>query len=389
MKKVELLAPAGDIERLKISLLYGADAVYIGGSLYSLRANAINFTLDQIEEATTFAHNLGKKVYLTLNIIFHSDDFNGVKEYIEEVVKRKIDAFIVSDPLLINYIAKTYPQVEVHVSTQNTNTNIESVKFFKELGAKRVVLARELSLEEIKKFKDLGIQTEVFIQGAMCSCYSGRCALSSYFTKRDANRGGCSQVCRFLFQSSEGDFSIASKDNNLIRYIDKLIEAKVTSLKVEGRMRSLYYLATVMRAYRKIIDAYYDKTLNEKLIKEEEHVLDMVKNRATSDHFIKGYIDHNDQYYLTKRGEDTNQDYVGLVESYEKGKLLFFLKNNLKLDEEVILFGPGKDKYIFKVDNLKKEDGEVVQVANHPEDKYIIEISIPFKVTKYWMLKRK
>ena len=260
MDKIELLSPAGDLERLKVTLLYGADAVYIGGEKYSLRANATNFSLEDIREGCQFAHKLSKKVYLTLNIVFHNEDMEEVEKYINDVVLCGIDAFIVSDPFLISYIKSNY-QVEVHLSTQNSTSNYEAVSFFKNEGIDRVVLARELSLFEIKEIIDKTlIDVEVFIHGAMCTCFSGRCALSNYVTNRDANRGGCAQICRFAF-SNDGynDFTFATKDNNLADYIGDLIDIGVASLKVEGRMRSLYYLATVIGTYREIIDNYYNK----------------------------------------------------------------------------------------------------------------------------------
>ena len=199
MKKIELLSPAGDLERLKVTLLYGADAVYIGGERFGLRANATNFSIDEIKEGCKFAHKLNKKVYLTLNIVFHNEDIDEVEDYIKEVVDAGIDAFIVSDPCIISYIKENF-DVEVHLSTQNSTTNYETVKYFKDEGIDRVVLARELSKSEIKEIIDkVGVDIEVFIHGAMCTCFSGRCALSNYVTNRDANRGGCAQVCRFSF----------------------------------------------------------------------------------------------------------------------------------------------------------------------------------------------
>ena len=272
MKRIELLSPAGDIERLKVTLLYGADAVYIGGEKYGLRANATNFKLEQIKDSCSFAHSLGKKVYLTLNIVFHDEDMDGVYDYISSVVNAGIDAFIVSDPFIISYIKENFPQVEVHLSTQASTTNYKAVEYFKKQGVDRIALGRETSLKEIKEIIDkTGIDIEVFIHGAMCTCYSGRCALSNYVTNRDANRGGCAQVCRFSFAvNGKKDFTFATKDNNLSRYVGDLIESNVASLKVEGRMRSLYYLATVIGAYRELIDNYYSKTLTEDILNELE-----------------------------------------------------------------------------------------------------------------------
>ena len=221
-KRIELLSPAGDLGRLKIALLYGADAVYIGGQDYSLRANATNFSIDEIREACEFAHNLGKKVYQTVNIVFHNEDIDGVYDYLKQAVEAGIDAFIVSDPFIISYIKKNFPNVEVHVSTQNSTTNYETVKFFQKEGVDRVVPARELSKEEIKELVDTGCDIEVFIHGAMCTFFSGRCTLSNYLTNRDSNRGGCSQVCRFVFDIDSNDdhkFTMATKDLNMARLL--------------------------------------------------------------------------------------------------------------------------------------------------------------------------
>ena len=221
MKKIELLSPAGDLERLKVTLLYGADAVYLGGKLYNLRANATNFSLEDLKEGCQFAHKLGKKVFLTLNIVFHNEDILGVNDYIRDVVEAGIDAFIVSDLAIIRYIKQHYPQVEVHLSTQASTMNYEAALFYKSMGVDRIVLARELSKDELKEIIDkASIDIEVFIHGAMCTCVSGRCSLSNYVTNRDANRGGCSQVCRFAFTTDDGsNFTMATKDLNMARYV--------------------------------------------------------------------------------------------------------------------------------------------------------------------------
>ena len=297
-RRIELLSPAGDLERLKIACLYGADAIYIGGREYSLRANATNFSIEEIKEACDFAHNLGKKVYLTLNIVFHNEDIEGVYDYIKEVVEAGIDAFIVSDLFIVNYIKKNF-DVEVHLSTQASTSNLYSVKYLKDEGIDRVVLAREVNLHDIKKIIDeTGIDIECFIHGAMCTFYSGRCVLSNYFTNRDSNRGGCAQVCRFDFNiDDDPNFSIAVKDLNMSYLIKDMIEAGVASLKVEGRMRSPFYLATVLSSYRRIIDSYYDGTLNDEIIKKENIILSRVSNRENSTHFYDHEANETDQYY--------------------------------------------------------------------------------------------
>ena len=390
MKRIELLSPAGDIERLKVTLLYGADAVYIGGEKYGLRANATNFTLGEIKEGCSFAHKLGKKVYLTLNIVFHNEDMEGVYDYISAVVDAGIDAFIVSDPFIISYIKNNYPNVEVHLSTQNSTTNYKSVEFFQKQGVDRVVLAREVSLEEMREiYNKTKIDLEVFIHGAMCTCYSGRCALSNYVTNRDANRGGCAQVCRFTFGvEGKKDFTFATKDNNLAAYIGNLIEAGVISLKVEGRMRSLYYLATVIGTYREIIDRYYDSTLNDDVLKGLEKRLARVSNREVSTHYLLGEASAKDQYY-TGRNEASNQDYLGQVISYDKSNKLvkIYERNYFIVGDTVELFTPKGDRLSFMVKKLYDEDMNLIDVARHPDDIYYIYLDTEVEIEEYSMIR--
>lgn len=389
-KRIELLSPAGDLERLKVTLLYGADAVYIGGEKYSLRANATNFSIDEIREGCSFAHKLGKRVHLTLNIVFHNEDMDGVKEYIKEVVDAGIDAFIVSDPFIISYIKENYPEVEVHLSTQNSTTNYKTVKYFGNEGVDRVVLARELSKKEIKDIIDkTNVDIEVFIHGAMCTCFSGRCALSNYVTSRDANRGGCAQVCRFAFKTgNDKDFTMATKDMNMSRYIGDLIDIGVTSMKVEGRMRSLYYLATVIGTYRAIIDNYYDGTLTEDLMKVFEERLNRVANRETTSHYFLGKADYLDQYY-TGRVEVSNQDYLGQVISYDhSSKLLkFYERNYFEVGDILEVFTPNGEHLEFTLEKLYNEDMESLDVARHPDDIYYLYLDTNYEIPEYSMIK--
>ena len=378
MKKIELLSPAGDLSRLKIALLYGADAVYLGGQDYSLRANATNFSIDEIKEGCRFAHKLGKKVYQTVNIVFHNEDIDGIYDYLKKCVDAGVDAFIVSDPFIINYIVKNFPNVEVHVSTQNSTTNVETVKFFKKEGVKRVVPARELSKQEIKELVDIGIDIEVFIHGAMCTFYSGRCTLSNYITNRDSNRGGCSQVCRFAFDidtDSDTKFTMATKDLNMARHIQDMIEIGVRSLKVEGRMRSHYYLATVMSSYRKIIDACYDGTLTDDLIKKQEFILGRVANRETSTHYFTHLADETDQYY-TGRQELSNQDYLAYILDYDKDKHIVTLseRNYFEPGTKAEIFMPSGKVIEFTVDKIYDEDMNLLDKACHPEQILKLEI---------------
>ena len=388
MDRIELLSPAGDIERLKVTLLYGADAVYIGGQKYSLRANATNFSLEEIKEACDFAHNLNKKVYLTLNIVFHNEDMDGVEEYIKDVVNAGIDAFIVSDPFIISHIKTNYPQVEVHLSTQNSTSNYKTIEYFKNEGIDRVVLAREVQLKDMKEMIDkTGIDIEVFIHGAMCTCFSGRCALSNYVTNRDANRGGCAQVCRFAFKSSEDkDFTMATKDLNLARYIGNLIDAGIKSLKVEGRMRSLYYLATVIGTYREIIDRYYNNTLTDDIMDVLEYRLSRVANREVSTQYLMKEADYKDQYY-SGRQELSNQDYLGLITGYDhKNKCIILVERNyFSPKDEIEIFTPSGKIYTYTVDKIYDEDMNELEVARHPEQ--ILKLKFEEEVPKYSMIR--
>ena len=389
MEKIELLAPAGDMMRLKINLLYGADAIYFGGYKYGLRANATNFSKEEIKEACEFAHKLHKKVYLTLNIVFHNEDMNEVEEYIDEVVSAGIDAFIVSDPFIISYIKEKHNNVEVHLSTQNSTTNYEAVNFFKSEGVDRIVLARELSINEIKEIIDrTKIDIEVFIHGAMCTCFSGRCSLSNYITNRDANRGGCSQVCRFNFKTDSDDFTMATKDLNLSRYIKNLIDINVRSLKVEGRMRSIYYLATVIGTYRKIIDAIYGNYLTDEFLNEQKKILSRVANRETSTHYLVKEADYNDQYY-TGRNESSNQDYLGQVINYDKKNKLIkiYERNYFKIVDKVELFTPKGEVIPFVVEKLLDEDKNDIDIARHPDDIYYIYLDTNKEIEEYSMIR--
>ena len=392
MKKIELLSPAGDLERLKVTLLYGADAVYIGGRNYSLRANATNFSLEEICEACRFAHSLGKKVYLTLNIVFHNEDISGVDEYIKDVVAAGIDAFIVSDPFIISHIKSKY-DVEVHLSTQGSTTNKNSVLFFKEEGIDRVVLAREVCKEDIKQIIDeTGVDIEVFIHGAMCTFYSGRCCLSNYLTNRDSNRGGCSQVCRFAFdiENEEQKFTMATKDLNMSNYIKDLIDIGVASLKIEGRMRSLYYLATVIGTYRKIIDECYNNTLTDSFLLEQVKILSRVANRETSTHYFLKEADYTDQYY-TGRQELSNQDYLGLITSYEKQEKILTLieRNYFEKGWEVELFTPNGDIISLVIEEVYDEDLNPIGVARHPEQIIKLKLDTDIELPEYSMMRVK
>ena len=314
----------------------------------------------------------------------------GVEEYIKEVVEAGIDAFIVSDPFIISYIKKNYPNIEVHLSTQNSTTNYKAVEFFEKEGIDRVVLARELSKDEISYIiKKTNVAIEVFIHGAMCTCFSGRCALSNYVTNRDANRGGCAQVCRFAFNvEQEKDFTMATKDMNMSHYIGTLIDMGVTSMKVEGRMRSLYYLATVIGTYRNIIDDYYNKTLTEDKMRVYEERLNRVANRETSTHYFLKEADYTDQYY-TGRVEVSNQDYLGQVISYDKDKQLlkFIERNYFEVGDTIEIFTPAGDHLDFILEELFDNQMNSIQVARHPDNIYYLRVDTLINIPTYSMIK--
>ena len=390
MKKIELLSPAGDLNRLKLAYLYGADACYIGGRDFSLRANANNFSIKEMEEACVFAHNLGKKVYVTVNIVFQNEDYDGILDYLRELERIKVDALIISDPSIIKIIKDNNLNLNIHISTQFSSANKEVVKFFKELGAERVVLARELSKGEIKEIIDeVGIEVETFIHGAMCSSYSGRCILSNYFTNRDANRGGCAQICRWDFDlynedkliESDTKFTMSCKDLSMIEHIGEMIDIGISSLKVEGRMRSNYYIATVINTYRNAIDDYYSNNLTTDRIKYYKKILDRVANRDSICQFFDKFPDKDGQYFLGRQ-EVSNQDFLGLVLDYDEvnKEAIITQRNYFKKGDVIEVFGPNIETFSFVVDKMYDEDNNLIEIANHPEQ--IIRIKLDKKVYK-------
>ena len=382
---IELLAPAGDLEKLKIAYLYGADACYIGGQNYSLRANANNFSLEEISTAVKYAHKLNKKLYVTVNIIFHNENIEGLKTYLKTLASFKVDAVIVSDPLVIDLIKEENIDLKVHVSTQNSTTNKESVKYWLNHGVERVVLAREVPKKDIIEIiKETNAEIEVFLHGAMCTCYSGRCVLSNYFTNRDSNRGGCAQVCRFVFDLDEKrktNYSIATKDLNLSKHIPELIEMGVKSLKIEGRMRSSYYVATVISCYRKLIDAYYNNSFSDSLLEKTSKILNRVANRESTSQYFKGYVNENDQYYA-EREEVSNQDFLALVTGYDqKNKILILEQRNyFKPGDKVTIFTPNGEECDLVVEEIYDEEMNKLTCARHPKQQIKIKSEKKFPI---------
>lgn len=377
----EVLSPAGDLERLKWALMYGADAVYIGGYNYSLRANANNFSIQDITEGVAFAHSLGKKVYVTVNILFHNEDLEGLTEYLTTLSDIGVDAFIVSDLAVIKRIRELNLKPEIHISTQESSVNKFAVKFWESVGATRVVLARECSKIDILDIKNnTDAELEVFIHGAMCTSYSGRCVLSNYVTKRDSNRGGCSQVCRFIFKTKKyDDFQIASKDLSMIDHVPELVDMGVSSLKIEGRMRSMYYIATVVNTYKNVVTLYKEGKLTNELMEYYKRVLNRLSNRENKSQFFTGDVNRSDQYY-TGRKEVSNQDFLGVVLDYSDNVMKIEQRNNFKVGDTIEIFGPNTLATKIKVDSIINEENESVSVANHPQE--VLYVKVPFKVEK-------
>ncbi len=392
--KIELLAPAGSFEKMQFAFLYGADAVYFGGKDYSLRANAKNFSLTEIKEAVEYAHSLGKRVYVTVNIVFHNEDLKGLKEYLEYLSAIKVDAVITSDVAVMNLINKNKIDLEIHVSTQASVLNYETALFYKNLGATRIVLAREASIDNIKRIKDeTGLEIECFMHGAMCTSISGRCVLSNYCTNRDSNRGGCAQICRWTFnylkdgkKLTEEPFSMTPKDLNMVSNIKKMIELGVNSFKIEGRMRSIYYVSTVILTYRRLID----KILNNTLTKEDEEyalkVLNRVANRDSAPQFFNSLPDESDQYYLG-REELSNQDFLGLVIDFENDYTIVEERNYFGVGDTVEIFGPNHETITYKIDSMWDIEGNSIEIARHPKMK--VKLKLPFKVEKFDMIRIK
>lgn len=391
MSKIELLAPAGDLERLKIAFLYGADAVYIGGQEFSLRANAKNFSLEEIKKACDYAHKLNKKVYVTVNIVFHNKNLDGLDKYLKKLDECHIDAIIASDIVVLTMAKKLNVSYEVHLSTQASTLNYGQGLFYKDLKVTRLVLAREASKEDIKRIKEeTNLELECFIHGAMCTSISGKCILSNYCTNRDSNRGGCAQICRWVFDLENTDqaFSITPKDLNMVLYIKEMIEIGVNSFKVEGRMRSIYYIATVINVYRNIIDKILNNTLTDNECKYYLDILNRCANRDSTPQFFKSLPTRKEQYFLG-REEISNQDFLGIVLDYdEKSKMATIEQRNYFKEGDIVeFFGPNLETYTYKVHNILNENDEIIDVARHP--KMIVKLKIDKKLEKLDMMRIK
>lgn len=396
-QKVELLAPAGDMERLEAAVKFGADAVFMAGDSFGLRANAKNFNRDAMIEAVKYAHDNGVRVHITMNIVPHDEDMHGIEDYLKFLEEVGVDALIISDPGIFS-IAKELTNIDLHVSTQASVTNTATVNFWYNMGAKRVILARELSLEEIIEIRNntpKDLEIEVFVHGAMCISYSGRCLLSNYMTGRDANRGDCAQACRWKYSIQEenrpgeyypieedgsGTYIMNSKDLCLIDELDKLIDAGINSFKIEGRMKTAFYVATVIRSYRQVIDAYYEGDYSKETVQKYFNELEKASHR----HYTKGFFyekpDINAQIYENS-SYIRKYDFIGRVLEYnpETKEAIVEQRNRFFLGDEIEIFGNTKDYFDFKIDNMRDSKGEKIEVANKPKEKIYITIDLPLE----------
>ncbi len=392
---IELLSPAGDIEKLKFAFLYGADAVYIGGKNYSLRANAKNFSESDIKDAVIYAHKLNKKVYVTVNIVLHNEELTGLKEYLLYLDSVNVDGIIVSDITIMKLHKELNLKLELHISTQASISNYEAGLFYKELGAKRLVLARECSKEDIKKIKEeTSLDLEAFIHGAMCTSISGRCVLSNYATNRDSNRGGCAQICRWEFDYLDSEknkitdipFSMTPKDLNMVPFIKEMIDVGVNSFKIEGRMRSIYYIATVILIYRRLIDKIVNNEITSSYTSYCLNILNRCANRESTPQFFNELPGVNEQYYLGRQ-ELSNQDFLGLVLDYKDGIATIEQRNNFSVGTIVQFFGPNIETFNYEVKEIYDESNELIDVAKHPQ--MIIKLKVNNKLNKYDMMRLK
>ena len=395
-KKVEILAPAGNLEKLKTAIDFGADAVYLGGSKLNLRAFADNFSNDEIRQGVEYAHERGRKVYVTLNVFPHNSDLVGLEDYLRELYELNVDAIIASDPAVIITSLETVPELEVHLSTQANNVNYKTAQYWYKQGVKRIVLARELSLNEINEIHDKvpeGCELEAFIHGSMCMSYSGRCLMSNYMTGRDANRGACSQACRYKYylmeekrpgeffeviEDDRGSYVMNSKDLCMIEHIDKVIEAGVYSLKIEGRMKSAYYVAAVVKAYRQAVDAYLEDPKNYKFNPEWMDSLMKVSHRDYHTGFFFGKT--GEQIYETASYIRT-ADIVGRVKEYDKDtKIAVIEQRNKFYDNDVVeILRPEGPAFNVQVTDMREMNGTKIDSAPRAQMVFTVKVDKELK----------
>lgn len=405
MKRVELLAPAGDLLKLKTAIEYGADAVYLAGKNFGLRTASKNFTDDQIKEATEYCHSRGKKIYITMNIIPHNSDLVGIGEYVESLEKIGVDAVIVSDAGMVSIIRRITKTLPIHLSTQASVTNYETVNFWYDYGLRRVILARELSLEEISEIKQNipeDMELEMFVHGAMCISYSGRCLLSNYMVGRDANLGDCAHACRWKYslveekrpgeyfpidEDENGAFILNSKDLCLLDGLDRVLSTGVDSIKIEGRVKSQYYVATVVRSYRMAIDAYYEGRLTEELAQTLITEIRKASHRDFTSGFAYDKPDENAQIYGSS-SYIRNYDFVGVVLEYDSETKIATIeqRNKIEIGDKLEIFGPNIDHFEYEVVEMKDKNDKDIDSAPHAQQ--IIKLKMDREVKPWYMLRK-
>lgn len=397
MSKYELLAPAGDLNRLKTAVDFGADAVFIGGKKYSLRYRASNFTLEDIAEGAAYAHERGSQLFVTANMIFHDEDLEGFEAYLQDLERIGVDAVIVASVQAVKCVKRVAPKLEAHLSTQLSTLNSKAVSFLKRLGADRVVLGRETTLDEVDALmKNVDVPIEVFIHGGMCTNYSGRCTLSNHMTLRDANRGGCAQSCRWRYEVYDENDEIVSDPNELLTMsskdmrtsdiLDELLATGVYSLKIEGRMKSEYYLACVVSAYRELIDAIENGD-DIALAKEKcNNALLKAENRESFEGFYGGKDFGPEGYIYGVNGQLVNQDFLGIVQEVDGDEVVLEVRNHFSTGETIEVFGPKTSHQTFELDYLVNSKNETVDRVNRPMER--VRIKIPFAVSKNDFVRR-
>ncbi|MGV3244101.1 peptidase U32 family protein [Staphylococcus sp. 11261D007BR] len=404
MKKPELLAPAGNLEKLKIAVHYGADAVFLGGQEYGLRSNADNFTIEEIREGVAFAEQYNAKVYITTNIIAHDENIDGLEDYLRQLESTGATGIIVADPLIIETCKRVAPRLEIHLSTQQSLSNYKAVEYWKNEGLDRVVLARETGAMEMKEMKDkVDIEIEAFIHGAMCIAYSGRCTLSNHMTARDSNRGGCCQSCRWdydlltvdedgdldlYYEDSTTPFAMSPRDLKLIESIPNMMDLGIDSLKIEGRMKSIHYIATVVSVYRKVIDAYAEDPEHFKIKPEWLYELDKCANRDTAPAFFEGTPGYEEQMFGDESSKKAPYDFIGLVLDYDETSHIATIqqRNHFKPGDEIEFFGPEIDTFKQVVDAIYDEEGNALDAARHPLQ--IVQIKVDHPIFKNNMMRK-
>ncbi|MGN0702305.1 MAG: U32 family peptidase [Lentihominibacter sp.] len=405
MKKVELLAPAGDMEKLKIAVEYGADAVYFGGEMFSLRSGAGNMTVEEIRRGVEFAHSRGVRCHMAMNVYAHNEDIKPLGDYLKKIRDIPIDAFIVSDPGVIAVIRENIPDAELHLSTQANMTNYVTAGFWHEMGIKRIVLARELMLDEIREIREKtpdSLELEGFVHGAMCISYSGRCLLSNFMTGRDANRGECAHPCRYKYRLEEekrpgeywpvdednrGTYIFNSKDLCLLEHVPLLIDAGITSFKIEGRMKSIFYLAHVIKAYRRAIDAYCENPGGYTFQREWYDEMCKASHREFTTGFYFRKPTCEDQNYLTS-AYTRDYSFTGIVRSYDESSSIGVVeqRNKMEIGDTIEVFGPTGDFFTQKLEYMTDEEGNHIQSAPHPQQ--ILKIKFDKPAGPNYMLRK-